>query len=368
MRLKELGEQALLDWIRKRAGRNGAKGLLLGIGDDAAVFRVGTGKTGTKTKTLATSDMMLEGVHFDLRYQTPYQLGFKLASVNVSDIYAMGGRPRFAFFELGAPSETPVEFIKQVFEGVFDALGFYKAQLAGGDLSASRSGLVLNMSMIGEGENIIKRSGARPGDGLYVTGPLGDSACGLALMRKIGRPVQLGKIKNNKMVPIGKKGKPVRTGRKDRIDRPLPWEVMRPLLERHLMPVAKRAPKTKKASAMMDISDGLLIDVIRLCKESSVGVRIYEAGIPVSDELRQAAGVLGLDALALAKTGGEDYELLYTIPRKRKQAAPSEKAAAGRKSDGILIGEIIEAGYCIEGESGAIKKFRAGGYEHFSGV
>ncbi len=341
MRLRQLGEQALLDWVRKRAARRGhgaksGSGLLLGIGDDAAVFRVGTGRK--KKKTLATSDMMLEGVHFDLRYQTPYQLGFKLACVNISDIYAMGGRPRLAFFEIGAPPETPTRSVKQIFEGVFDALGTYKTQLAGGDICASRHGLVLNMSVIGEGERIVRRSGARVGDGLFVSGPLGDSACGLALLRKIGRPV-----------PIGKKDKA--GGKNGRTDSPLEWETMRPLLERHLMPVLKRPPKG--ATAMMDISDGLLIDTIRLCKESSVGVKIYEASIPVSPQMRQAARSLGMDALELAKTGGEDYELLYTGSRKM--------------AGGILIGEIIESGFCMAGPSGAVKRFRAGGYEHFSG-
>ena len=340
MRLRQLGEQALLEWIRKRAARSapGAKsrgGLLLGIGDDAAVFRVGTGRK----KALATSDMMLEGVHFDLRYQTPYQLGFKLVSVNVSDIYAMGGRPRFAFFEIGAPSDTPARSVKQIFEGVFDALGLYGAQLAGGDICASRNGLVLNMSVIGEGEKVVRRSGARAGDGLYVTGPLGDSACGLALLREIGRPV-----------PVGKKDE---AGKEGRTDSPLEWRTMKPLLERHLLPALKKPPK--EATAMMDISDGLLIDAIRLCKESGVGVKIYEASIPVSPQMRQAAGRLGLDALELAKTGGEDYELLYTA-RGRKKAA------------GILIGEIIESGYYMAGPSGAAKRFRSGGYEHFSGV
>ncbi len=348
MRLRQLGEQALLDWIRKRAGRaelraaGGGRGpLLAGIGDDAAVFRIGAGK---RKKALATSDMMLEGVHFDLRLQTPYQLGFKLVSVNVSDIYAMGGWPRLAFFEIGAPSETPVEFVKQIFEGVFDALGLYKSQLAGGDVCASRSGLVLNMSVIGEGENIVRRSGARVGDGLYVTGPLGDSACGLALLREIGRPVPI--EKTYKARHTEKKGVPAPP------NKPLPWDVMRPLLERHLMPRLERPPK--KATAMMDISDGLLIDAIRLCKESSVGVRIYEASIPVSPQMRRAAQTLGIDALALAKAGGEDYELLYAAP--------------GRKAGGVLIGEIIESGYYMAGPSGVSKRFRAGGYEHFSGI
>lgn len=346
MRLDQVGELALLDWIRKRAGdkREKGKGLLLGIGDDAAAFKL-AGKNG-KT-ALATQDLMAEGVHFDLRYFTPYQLGFKLVSVNVSDIYAMGGAPRLALFAIAAPPETEAAFIKKIFEGVFAALDLYGARLAGGDLSASRSGLVLDMSVIGEAAKVIRRAGAKPGDGVFVTGPLGDSACGREILKRIARPLPIGRATGG-----GRK--------KEKISGLLPgwldWETVKPLVTRHLMPVAKKPPK--RASAMLDVSDGLLIDAFRLCKESGVGVKIYEEKIPVSKQMRRAAGALGMDPLAIAKIGGEDYELLYTAPIGPR----GEKSNDG----GILIGEIVPSGFYMVEASGKMKRFRPEGYRHFN--
>ncbi|MDA8324592.1 MAG: thiamine-phosphate kinase [Nitrospiraceae bacterium] len=345
--LRQLGELALLDWIRKRAGGKkgiGGKNLLVGIGDDAAAFRLTPGKA-----ALATSDMMVEGVHFDTRYYTPYQLGFKIVSVNASDIYAMGGVPRLALFTLAAPPETETGFIKKIFEGVLAALGLYGARLAGGDLSASHSGLVLDMTVIGEADEVIKRSGARVGDGVFVTGPLGDSACGLALLKEMAEPVAVEK-------GASARDKLKRLSRKWRSS--LQWETVKPLVVRHLMPVAKRPPG-RVLTAMLDISDGLLLDVSRLCKESGVGVRIYEDKIPVSGPMRRAAETLGLDPLALAKTGGEDYELLYTAPQGQK------RKNMGRNKGGILIGEVIPAGRYMVDAAGKMKRFKAQGYEHF---
>ncbi|MDA8389096.1 MAG: thiamine-phosphate kinase [Nitrospiraceae bacterium] len=343
MRLDQIGELALLDWIRKKAGDGGSgnKRPLLGIGDDAAAFKLAAGKT-----ALASSDMMVEGVHFDLAYFTPYQLGFKIVSVNASDIYAMGGVPLMAFFSLAAPPDTKAVFIKKMFEGVFDALALYGARLSGGDLTASppgvKKGLVLDMCVIGEAGRIVKRRGAKAGDGVYVTGPLGDSACGLALLREIARPVALesGGLRPGGVVRL-------RRGT-------LRWDVIRPLVARHLMPVAKRPPGLAVPTAMLDISDGLLLDVSRLCKESGVGVKIYEDRIPVSAQMRQAAPALGLDPLELAKSGGEDYELLYTARRKD-----------GGEKGGILIGEVIPSGRYMVDALGKMKRFKAEGYKHF---
>ena len=347
MRLDRVGETALLDWIRKAAlekdkrkflRENKKEKILLGIGDDAAAFRLSPGKT-----ALASSDMMVEGVHFDTAYFTPYQLGFKIVSVNASDIFAMGGSPLMAVFSLAAPPEMEAGFIKRIFEGALDALAFYGARLGGGDLSASPPGvkkefLVLDMCMIGEAGRIVKRSGARVGDGLFVTGPLGDSACGLALLKKMGGPIPL---ENEKM----------KNGEVTKVGRGLPWEAARPLLVRHLMPCAKRPPRRPPA-AMIDVSDGLLLDASRLCRESGVGVKIYEDRIPVSAEMRRAAAALGLSPLDLAKSGGEDYELLYTARRN----------AGG---DGILIGEVIPSGLFMVDATGKMKRFKPEGYKHF---
>ncbi len=339
--LRELGELSLLDWIRKKAGQKGRqKGLLLGIGDDAAAFSAPAGET-----LLATSDAMAGGVHFDLSYTTLYQVGFKLVSVNASDIYAMGGTPRYALLDLCAPSDMEFDGISSFFDGVLDALKYYGAVLAGGDVTASRSGLVLGMSMIGSAKKIVKRSGAKPGDAVYVTGCLGDSACGLRLLKKLGRPV---------LVEEGKKAAfDFKLGAKKKIR--LGWETAGPLVKRHLMPIAKKPPKG--ASAMIDISDGLAIDLTRLCKESRVGVKIYEELLPVSGHLEKAAPVLGLAPLRLALGGGEDYELLYT-------ASPGQHN--NKKYKAWRIGEITRTGYIISGRGGEEKELKIEVYEHFT--
>jgi thiamine-monophosphate kinase len=326
MNLARMGEIRLLDWIRGRAGGVG-KGLAVGIGDDAAAFRCPPGKT-----LLVTADMMMEGVHFDLRYTTPYQLGFKLASANASDICAMGGAPLYATFELGAPPETDSRFIERLFDGLIESLGLHGARLAGGDLSSSKGGLALSMSMIGSAKKAIRRRGAQVGDGVFVTGPLGDAACGLEILKRLGRPVRLEKGGRAKWEGMKR-------------------ELLEPLIRRHLMPVARKSPS--KATAMIDVSDGLFIDLHRLCTESGVGAGIYEDRIPLSDGLREAAERLGADPLKFACSGGEDYELLYTAPK-----------GSGR---GFLIGEIVSSGLYVVGPGGRRRKFGPSGYEHFRG-
>jgi thiamine-monophosphate kinase len=329
MRLAHVGELSLVQWIRKEVPRKN-KNLIIGIGDDAAAFRPPPGRV-----LLFTADTMAEGVHFRLDWTTPYQLGWKIVSINVSDIYAMGGVPLYAAFELTAPKKMEDKFIKRLFAGILDALGLYGAVLSGGNVSESRSGLVLSMSVIGACSKPVARKGARPGHGVYVTGPLGESACGLRLLKLIKKPIEIEK---------GKK-----------TNKPLKWEVMAPLVRRHLMPLAKLPPK--QASAMIDISDGLFLDLSRLCKESGVGVKIYEARIPISPELAKASHALGLDALALATGGGEDYQLLYTAPM---------GATAPQEAGGTFIGEVLKKGLYLLKKDGSMKEFKALGYTHFA--
>jgi len=331
MRLAELGELSLVERIRRRASSR-KKNIIVNIGDDAAAFRPAPGRI-----MLLTADTMAEDVHFSLRWATPYQLGWKLVSINVSDIYAMGGEPLYAAFELTANKNTEEKFIDRLFDGILDALKAYGGALVGGNVSGTKNGLVLSMSLVGQvmgqTDRPVMRKGAKPGHGVYVTGPLGDSACGLKLLRMIKRPVEIEK---------GKK-----------INRPLKWEIMGPLLERHLMPRVKQPPRDASAiiSAMIDISDGLFLDLARLCKESGVGVKIYEDKIPLSRELKKAAEALGLDPLALAAGGGEDYELLFTAPKDRARG-------------GILIGECTRKGRYLVGKDGT-REMESTGYKHF---
>jgi thiamine-monophosphate kinase len=325
MRLSQAGELSLLENIRSRfAGKS--RNVLTGIGDDSAVLRPCSGEL------LATSDYMLEGVHFDLRHMTPLQLGFKLVSVNVSDIYAMGGSPRHMLVSIAAPADTKMSFMDGLFDGIEAAIGFYGMSLVGGDVSASKSHVVLSATALGCARKAVRRSGARPGDLIYVSGNLGDSACGLELLRQIRKTVDL----------------------EQPINKPLKWGVMGPLLKRHLMPEARRPGAfAGRATSMIDISDGLFIDLGRLCAESGVGARIFEKSIPMSRQLRAAASSLDLDPLSLATTGGEDYELLFTAPPRRKISA-------------IRIGEVTQSGMVMVDRRGEETAIAPEGYTHFA--
>lgn len=327
MKLARKGELALVNDIRARFSSRLPRGGT-GIGDDAAIITPSPGKL------LATVDAMVEGVHFDLSLITPRQLGFKLVSVNVSDIYAMGGRPSYVLLSMALPSKTDVSFVEGLLEGIDEGLGLHGCVLAGGDVSSSPSGVTLSATVLGHSSRPAKRSGARQGHGIFVTGTLGDSACGLELLRKIGRPVDLEK---------GRKG-------------PLSWETMEPLLRRHIRPEPGPMSRTalNAAASMMDISDGLLLDLWRLCSESGVGAVLNEASIPVSSEMRAAAVYLGIEPMSLALSGGEDYVILFTSPRKEVSKA-------------IRIGEIQKSGYRLIRASGREISLTPSGYGHFSG-
>lgn len=325
MKLSQSGELSLIEILRRRFGRR-SKGVSVGIGDDAAVISAGE-------NIFLTTDMMVEGVHFDLSWITPFQLGFKLVSVNISDIFAMGGRPRYVLLNFSVQRNSTMEFFDRFFDGIEEALKIYGVSLIGGDISSSDR-IMLSLTAVGTAEKILKRKGARVGDRIYVTGMLGDSACGLALLKKIRRTVDLAKP--------GRKGLPVA------------WNVAAPLLRRHLMPLARNPEGVSgAATAMIDVSDGLLIDLSRLCRASGVGARILVPDLPVSKEMIEASACLGIPALELALAGGEDYELLFTAPAK-----------AGVKA--FCIGEITSSGISVIDEKGKRIKVSARGYQHFS--
>jgi thiamine-monophosphate kinase len=364
MKLSQIGEIRLLEQIRKRFEKL-PPSVLVGIGDDAALIKP------ISKKLLVTTDMMVEMVHFNLSYITPYQLGFKLVSVNVSDIYAMGGKPKFLLLNIAMNKNIVKDVIDSFFDGVHEAMNLYNLYLVGGDLSVSPKGMTLSATIIGYTEDYIKRSGANIGDRIYVTGNLGDSACGLELLRKIKRPIPLesgtvikqsafsSQCSNPLLLPLTKGGRGGITNLKLRTitsilsKLSLSWNDIAPLLRRHLMPVA-RDPKNfvRNATSMIDISDGLLIDLSRLCDESKVGARIYAKNIPLSFELKKVASYLGVPPMKLALSGGEDYELLFTAPAKKKIKA-------------IYIGDVVESKRVIIDILGNKKTFSAEGYQHF---
>ena len=327
MNLSEAGELALIEILRKKF-RKKPRRLVLGIGDDSAVI-----KTGRDENVLLTTDMMVEGVHFDFRWTTPFQLGFKLVSVNVSDVYAMGGIPEFFLLNFAAPGKTSLAFFSRLFDGIKKAAEVYGLSLVGGDVSSADK-VVLSATVTGHAPRVLSRRGARAGDRIYVTGFLGDAACGLEIMKRIKRPVE---IEKDKKAGFG-----------------LEWTSALPLIRRHLMPRAVKPDRfIDKASAMIDVSDGLLIDLSRLCRESRVGAVIHAERIPVSGALRKAAGFLGVDADEMALSGGEDYELLFTAREDTKIRA-------------FCVGEIVTSGMRIIDAGGRMFDAAARGYRHFA--
>ena len=329
MKISSVGEFGLIEQIRRTAARD-AKRVRIGIGDDAAALMLSPASA-----LLATTDMLLEGVHFDLATTDLFSLGWKSAAVNLSDIAAMGGTPRFCLTALGIPSPLTVEDIRVFYQGVNACLKKFGAVLVGGDTCRSRTGLVISVSMLGEMEKkrVITRSGARPGDLIFVTGTLGDSAAGLeVLQRKAGGRGQGTEV--------------------------------RKLIEKHLRPVpliveGRKIAASGIASAMIDVSDGLSSDLGHICEESGVGAEIVAANIPLG------AGVMSLKtlerpALAYALSGGEDYELLFTVPPDKLRKFRSLRLGASE------IGVITRGrSMSIVGGDGRKALLPASGYDHF---
>jgi thiamine-monophosphate kinase len=364
MKLSQIGELSLLKQIRKRFEKH-PPNIIVGIGDDAALIKP------SHENLLITTDMMVEGIHFNLSFVTPYQLGFKLVSVNVSDIYAMGGKPKFLLLNIAMNKNTDKKVMDCFFDGVQEAINLYSLSLVGGDLSAAHKGMTLSATLIGYTKRYRKRSGAKIGDKIYVTGNLGDSACGLALLKKIRKTIPLKNTATPPLTPPTSGGECFKVpsllrgegqGEGEGLNSKfrtlfskwgLSWNDVGPLIRRHLMPVARDSRKiVRNATSMIDISDGLLIDLSRLCDESKVGARIYTKNIPLSSELKKVALNLGISPIKLALSGGEDYELLFTIP-------------AAKKVKAIYIGDIIESKRVIIDITGREKTFSAEGYQHF---
>ncbi|MFN3396705.1 MAG: thiamine-phosphate kinase [Thermodesulfovibrionales bacterium] len=335
MRLSDVGELSLIREIRGRFKKK-RKGLITGIGDDAAIIAP------FKDKLLLTSDMMIEGIHFDLSYTTPFQLGYKIIAVNVSDIYAMAGTPEYIILDLAMRRDTDKGFVDSFFRGIKKASERYGIILAGGDLSASEE-IVVAVTVVGRAKSPVLRSGARPGDMIYVTGYLGDSACGLEILRRLKRQIPLEDKALMSKELEGIKKSLLRLG--------LEWRIVNPLIKRHLLTDVS-SHNIKKATAMIDISDGLFIDLNRLCDESKVGARIYLNKIPLSKALRKACSIMNLDPYRFALTGGEDYELLFTSPEVKGASA-------------FCIGEITRQGRFFVDERGIERHLRSEGYQHW---
>ena len=262
-----------------------------GVGDDAAVLDY------KDKQVLVTTDLLLEGVHFDLIYTPLKHLGYKAAIVNFSDIYAMNGQPKQITVSLGVSKRFSVEFLEELYSGILLACENYGVDLVGGDTSASLTGLTISITCIGEGEKekIVYRNGARENDLICVTGNLGSAYMGLQLLER-ERLVFEGQNENIQ---------PDFNGKEYILQRQLKPEARKDIIQ-------KLAEKGILPTSMMDISDGLSSELIHICSQSNVGCRVYEDKIPIHLQAAVMAEELNMNIVTAALNGGEDYELLFT--------------------------------------------------------
>ena len=262
-----------------------------GVGDDAAVLDY------KDKQVLVTTDLLLEGVHFDLIYTPLKHLGYKAAVVNFSDIYAMNGQPKQITVSLGVSKRFSVEFLEELYSGILLACENYGVDLVGGDTSATLTGLTISITCIGEGEKekIVYRNGARENDLICVTGNLGSAYMGLQLLER-ERLVFEGQNENIQ---------PDFNGKEYILQRQLKPEARKDIIQ-------KLAEKGILPTSMMDISDGLSSELIHICSQSNVGCRVYEDKIPIHLQAAVMAEELNMNIVTAALNGGEDYELLFT--------------------------------------------------------
>lgn len=311
---------------------------LKGVGDDAAVIDNGP------FCTVVSTDMLVEGIHFDLAYTPLKHLGFKAVVVNLSDIYAMNAIPKQITVSLAISNRYSVEALEELYAGIQAACEAYQVDLVGGDTTSSPKGMVLSITAIGQGEKdlLVYRNGARPGDLICITGELGGAYLGLQLLEREKQIWQ-----ENPDV------QPDFDNQKYAVGRQLKPEARRDMIE------AFRQNGLKPTS-MIDISDGLASEIFHLCKQSNVGALIEESGVPINQEAQMLALKFKLDPITCALNGGEDYELLFTI-------RPEDADKVKYLPDIYIAGEILEAkdGIKLQTTGGNLHDIKAQGWVHF---
>lgn len=289
--ISELGEFGLIDHLTKDIELL-QSATVKGIGDDAAVI-----STDPKNQQVVTTDLLVEGVHFDLSYMPLKHLGYKAVMVNLSDVYAMNATATHITVSLAVSNRFPVEALDELYNGIKTAAKIYGVDIIGGDTTSSTSGLMISITAIGEvpKENVVYRSGAQENDLLVVTGDLGAAYLGLQVLER-----------EKQVFEANPRAQPE-------------LDNYTYLVERQLKPEArKEIPKLLSdleilPTAMIDISDGLSSEVIHLCKNSKVGCNLYEDKIPLDPQVISTCEEFNLDSTTIALSGGEDYELLFTI-------------------------------------------------------
>lgn len=336
--ISKLGEFGLIEHLTQNMPLKNAE-TLKGVGDDAAVLDY------KDKQVLVTTDLLLEGVHFDLTYVPLKHLGYKSAVVNFSDIYAMNGQPKQITVSIGLSKRFSVEDMEELYNGIRLACDVYGVDLVGGDTSASLTGLAISITCIGEGEKgkVVYRSGAKETDLVCVSGDLGAAYMGLQLLER---------------------EKKVFNGEKDFTP---DFSGKEYLLERQLKPEARKdiIDTLREAgilpTAMMDVSDGLSSELLHISKESHVGCRIYEERIPIDYQTAVMAEQFNMNLVTAALNGGEDYELLFTVPLADYDKVSNLKGVK-------IIGHITkpELGNYLEGRDGGEVELKAQGWNSLS--
>jgi thiamine-monophosphate kinase len=333
--ISTLGEFGLIRHLTEKIEIKNAS-TVKGIGDDAAVLDYGD------KKVLVTTDLLLEGVHFDLTYVPLKHLGYKSAVVNFSDIYAMNGQPKQITVSLGISKRFCIEDLEELYAGLRLACDVYGVDLVGGDTSVSMTGLTISITCLGEGEKskIVYRSGARENDLLCVTGDLGAAYMGLQLLER------------EKTIYTGEKDfQPDFSGKEYLLERQLKPEARKDIIE--ILDNTGIIP-----TSMIDISDGLSSELLHISKESNVGCRIFEDRIPIDYQTAAMAEEFNMNLVTAALNGGEDYELLFTIPIGLHDALSEINGVK-------IIGHITKPGYgnLLVGRDGGEIELKAQGWQ-----
>lgn len=311
---------------------------LKSVGDDAAVIE------NNDEVTLVATDMLVEGIHFDLMYTPLKHLGYKAVVVNVSDIYAMNAEPRQITVSIAISSKYSLEAIQELYDGIYTACKMYNVDLVGGDTTSSPKGLTISITAIGQAkkEDVVYRNGAKPGDIICATGDFGAAYLGLQILEREKRIY----LEHPGVQPE--------------------LEKAQYLIERQLKPEAQRGAiayfkKNKlKPTSMMDVSDGLASDLMHICHQSDVGAYIEESKVPIHPDAELMAIDLHLDPITCALHGGEDYELLFTIDEK-------DLDKIRFMPEVFIIGEIVDKkdGISLHTSGGNIHKLTSQGWNHF---
>jgi thiamine-monophosphate kinase len=336
--ISELGEFGLIDHLTNKFELKNANSLL-GVGDDAAVIAISDEEV-----MLLSTDMLIEGIHFNLMYMPLKHLGYKAVAVNVSDICAMNGTAEQITVSLAVSSRFPLEALEELYDGIRIACENYKVDLVGGDTTSSISGLIINISVVGrvKKEEITYRSGAKEMDLLVVTGDLGGAYIGLQVLER-----EKEVFKANPTI------QPDLDGHDYIIERQLKPEARKDIIgflkELEVVP-----------TSMIDISDGLASEIIHLCKASNVGCYVYDEKIPIDAKTSMMAIDFNLDPSTCALNGGEDYELLFTIKQSDFEKIQSNPNMT-------VIGHITDAtdGIYFIDKNGSALELEAQGWKHF---